>query len=559
VTGQRFKRGVELLAANLLWIAPSLAALICITATVSALYQSTYAVLGRDQGIFQYVGWTLRHGQRAYRDFHEINGPLPHAWNVLLQTIGGEDEKTFRTLDTMFVIIVYTSAAPTLPRWVGLTLSRRALATWAVAGLAVLGTQFVQYDWWQTNQREGFYAALVLVSLALQAAAHHTRSTRRASILFGLAAVASALTWFGKPPCVVFAMMQIGILVLDRANIVVSLKRVLMMSALGALASASAMIGFIAAYGELSSAVRVLSAVPLLHHTIWNRSLVDCYRAYDNAPRLNAAFMTMACFIGTYFVFRLPRRALLALVLPVGGFILFAGQGKGFPYHLQLMTLGTSVAQLAILLAVARRGHERGNPTALVALALALALGIKCRDEARGSPAARSDWAVVGATKEQRLSPAYFDRFPWGDYFVADLQDAAQFVRGHTQPEDRVQTYGLDPYFLFLAKRHTATPVIYNFELNVDPALEGGSGARVTPSQRTALIAHRDAAERLVLERTRATRPAAFVFFDKAPFGHPDDAELDFATHCPDLQRWVEENYEPATAFGTVRVRLLRR
>jgi hypothetical protein len=107
--------------------------------------------------------------------------------------------------------------------------------------------------------------------------------------------------------------------------------------------------------------------------------------------------------------------------------------------------------------------------------------------------------------------------------------------------------------------RAHGTPGIYNFELNVDPALEGGSGARVTPSQRTALIAHRDAAERLVLEQARAARPAAFVFFDKAPFGHPDDAELDFATHCPDLHRWVEENYEPATAFGTVRVRLLRR
>jgi hypothetical protein len=302
----------------------------------------------------------------------------------------------------------------------------------------------------------------------------------------------------------------------------------------------------------------VLSMVPLLHHTIWNHSLIECYRAYENAPRLDAAFVTMACFVGAYFFFRLPRRALLALILPVGGFIVFAGQGKGFPYHLQMMTLGTAVAQLVILAALVQRGHERGDAAALGVAALAIALGVKCRDDACRGPAGKSDWATAGATKERRVSQEYFERFPWGDYFVADLHDAARFVKEHTRPEDRVQTYGLDPYFFFLAKRHTATPVIYNFELNVDPALEGGSGAKLTADQRTALIAHRDATERLVLELARASPPAAFVFFDKAPFGHPEDGELDFASHCPDLYRWVEDHYESATIFGKVRVRMRR-
>jgi hypothetical protein len=556
-TQGRLKRGLELLAGHLALIAPLLAALAIVT-TMLALHDGTYATLGRDQGIFQYVGWSLRHGQRAYRDFHEINGPLPHAWNVLLQTVGGEDEHVFRVLDTAFVIVVYAAAAYTLPRWIGVTARTRVLLAWAAAGLAVLGAQFVSYGWWHTNQREGFYGALILASLALQATAHHTRSARRASILFALAAAVTSLTWFGKPPCVIFAVLQLGILLLDRASVVVSVKLALLMSAVGALASAALMIGFVAAYEDFSAAFRVLSAVPLLHHTIWNHSLAECYRAYDNAPRLNAAFVTTACFVAVYFSLRLPRRALFALVLPIGGFIVFAGQGKGFPYHLQMVTLGTAVVQLVILVALAQRGHARGGVTALVVAVLALGLGVKCLDDGVTSPAWRADWATLGKTKELRRSPAYLDRFEWGDFFVADLHDAAQFVQDHTSPQDRVQTYGLDPYFLFLAKRHTATPVIYNFELNIEPALEGGSGAQLTAAQRTALLAHRDAAEELILQRASASPPAAFVFFDKAPFGHPEDGELDFATHCPQLYRWVEDHYQAAQRFGTVRVRLLR-
>lgn len=550
-------RAVELLQRHLLVVAPLLVAT-CIFAAVSALHDGTYAALGRDQGIFHYVAYSLRHGERAYRDFHEINGPLPHAWNVLVQTLGGEDEHALRTLDTLFTALVYGASATMLPRWVGIDLSGRALVPWALAGLGVLGTQFVVFDWWQTNQREGFYAALLLGSLSLQAAAHHTRSGRRASILFALAAVTSSLTWFGKPPCALLSVLQLGVLVLDRSTLTISLRRALLLSVAGALVSTTAMLAFVAAYGGLADAVRVLSAVPLLHHTIWNHSIVECYWAYDNAPRLNVAFATLVCFVAAFVVLRLPRRALLAVVLPVGGFVIFAAQGKGFPYHLQMVTLGTAVTQLVIVAALAQRGHERGGVTAMVVAALALALGVKCLDDARRSPAARSDWPSAGRTIELRRTQAYFDLFPWGDYFLGDLNDAARFVATRTQPEDRVQTYGLDPYFLFLAKRRTATPVIYNFELNVDPALEGGSGARLDAAQRTALLARRDATEQLVLRTVTASPPGAFVFFDKAPFGHPDDGELDFATHCPALYAWVEAHYEPATRFGTVRVRLRR-
>ncbi len=544
-------------------VAPALATLGCVAATLSALFSLTYAVLGRDQGIFHYVAWALRNGEKAYRDFREINGPLPHAWNVLIQALAGEDGHAFRVVDTSFVVLIYAAAASTLPRWVGARAAFRehqvARVAWAMAGVAILGSQFARYGWWHANQREGFYAALLLGSLALQAAAHDTRSPTRATWLFGVAATLSSLTWFGKPPCVVFAVLQLFVLLFDRASLAVSTTRVLLASTVGALVSLVAMLSFVVIYEDASSAIQVLSKVPLLHHTIWHRSFMGCYRAYGNAPQIDWAFATSGGFIAAYFVLDLPRRSLLALVLPIGGMLVFVGQGKAFPYHLHMVTLGTSVAQLVILAGLARRGRARADVVTLLTAAAATALGLKCRQDARMSAAGRSDWASVGSTAEKRSSAEYLARFPWGDFSIADLHRAAAFVAENTKPSDRIQTYGLDPYFLFLARRHTATPFIYNFELNIDQALEGGPGARLDAAQRLALQAHRDAAEATILALSEVTPPAAFVFFDNAPFGHPADGEKDFADHCPTLYRWVDDRYAATERLGTIRVRLLRR
>jgi hypothetical protein len=355
---------------------------------------------------------------------------------------------------------------------------------------------------------------------------------------------------------VIFAVLQLGVLVLDRANVGLPLRRVALAGVLGVLGSSLSMATFAALTADVAQGIRFLAKVPLLHHTIWNRSLVDQYRAYDNSPRLDWALATMAGFFAAYLLLRFPRRALLALILPIGGFIVFAGQGKGFPYHLQMVTLGTSVMHLVILAGLAKRGSQRVDWMAPVVMSAAIGLGYKCEEDSRLSPAARSDWAANGATKELRAGHAYLDRFEWGDYFTADLHDAAKYVAAHTRPDERIQTYGLDPFFLFLAKRHTATPVIYDFELNIDPALEGGTGAKLSAGERAELTALRDGNEAMVLERVKGAPPAAFVFFDEAPFSHPKDGEADFASHCPDVYRWLDERYAEAMRIGKVRVRL---
>lgn len=535
------------------WTAPLIVALLSLVATLCALYSLTFAILGRDQGIFQYVAWALRHGERAYRDIHEINGPLPHAWHMLLQWLGGEDEHRFRTIDTIVLVSGYGVASITLPRWVGLDSGPRLRPLWFAAGIAVLGAQYVRFDWWHTTQREGLYAMLVLGSLAAQVVAHGTENLRHARIAFFFAGLLTALPWFGKPPCVTFALLQIAVLVFDRKSLKLPMRSAIVFGILGALVASAAMIAFVIRFGDLSAAVHMLSAVPLLHHTIWNESLVRCYHAYGNAPRIDWAIASVAAFLVAYRVLDLPRRALLGLVLPIGGFVVFIGQGKAFPYHLHMVTLGTSVIHLLLLAAVVRRAASRPE-WAIGALVLSATLGIKCLEDARRNPNARSDWAELGRTAEQRQSRAYLDTFPWGDFFPGDLRDAASYLQTVTRDDDRIQTYGLDPYLLFLARRKSATPTIYDFELNVDAALKGGSGARPTPSQRESLLAYRDHAEHDVLEHVMNAPPAAFAFFDHAPFSYPENGEEDFRTHCPSVFAWMQSRYVRGPRFGTVRL-----
>jgi hypothetical protein len=121
-----------------------------------------------------------------------------------------------------------------------------------------------------------------------------------------------------------------------------------------------------------------------------------------------------------------------------------------------------------------------------------------------------------------------------------------------------VQVYGFDPYLLFLARRKSASPVMYSFELNVDAALAGGPGARPSDDLRAWLAAYRDEAEALVLRTVEVAPPAAFAVIDNAPFTHAPDGEADFAAHCPKLWPWMTERYERTASFGTVHVWLRR-
>src|SRR5262249_1351675 len=158
--------------------------------TALTAWKSSYAILGRDPGIYQYVAWAIAKGQRDYIDIREFNGPLIHIVHGLFLRLGGADEHVFRLIHLPLSSLVFVAT--------GALLTRRGRVVWAGAAWVVLMSQYVQFGWWQTAQREAFYNWFLLPAIGLQLFAQAPGGRAR-RWPFALAGALGALTWFGKP------------------------------------------------------------------------------------------------------------------------------------------------------------------------------------------------------------------------------------------------------------------------------------------------------------------------------------------------------------------------
>jgi hypothetical protein len=203
------------------------------------------------------------------------------------------------------------------------------------------------------------------------------------------------------------------------------------------------------------------------------------------------------------------------------------------------------VSRLALL--------EAATPIAVsAAIAFAVARAMQ------SSPHIQARWLDQQSSDAQRSTPEYFAHYRLPDFFPFEMRQAAAYLSAHTRPDDRVQTYGMDPYVLFLAARLSATPYIYAYDLNADAALAGGKGARPNRVEAARIEAIRGAHEADLLARLSAKPPAAFVFFDRAPLLSEADAWHDFQAHCPRVAAWVSTRYDEAQRFGHDRIWLRR-
>ena len=493
-----------------------------------AAWKSTYAILGRDQGIYQYVAWALGQGQRDYVDIREFNGPLIRIIHLAFLHLGGADEHIFRLLDVLLSSAVFFATGVLIAG------KRRERWLWGAATFAVLMAQYVQFGWWQTGQRESFYDLFLLLAIGLQ------MYSPKSSIV-ALSGLLSGLTWFGKPTSVLFTVLQAALLLRDPDR-----RRLLIAFGAGCVAACAVMLGFVAATGSIGAWIRLgLLEVPAVYKWVWKTSWGDCMFMWGNWQIVLPAIATLGAVL---LLARRDPRLLPLAILPAGGLIVFFFQAKGFPYHLHPVAAGMHLAWLGIVM----WGVDRWRPRWTLVCSAVLALG--CCWEMWTAPVVEHSWYKTGQTAEARRSEEYLAQFPWGDFFARDLRHAADFLQANTAPADRVQTYGMDPYLLFLARRVSATPFIYSFDFNVDSAIEGGSGGKPTAAQAANFQATARQHEATMLAALEKSPPAAFALIDRAPYTNPASAEADFAEHCPHASAFMRARYRKAARFGTVHV-----
>lgn len=532
---------------------------------VAATASASWTTLGRDQGIFQYIAWAVTQGEVLYRDVRDVNGPVVTMVHSLMLALGGADEHRFRLLDLGVNGLSFAVAGALLPsitEAAKVNLAERI--GWALAAWVALSAQYLVYGWWDTAQRESFLDWFVLVSIALQATRAssgdpRSRTTKTTLLLAGLL---SFVPWLGKPTFALFTVIQIGALLLERFALRDRLRRLVLFLAGGAVGVALPL-AFVVLRGDLRAWLRISFVdVPAMYRFIWPLppSAILSFPGY--ASTAEKAALTTVALVVLVLLRRLPLRLLPLAAMPSLGVVSVIAQAKGFPYHFHPATLGTTFAWLALLAIVwetlpfptARRGLVYVQRVFVLVAALLLSsrsgyLAWLCPDPPAPPPEARDTAALESAA---RL--AAFDRI---DFFPRAMRDAAEYVARVTGPDDRVQLYAMDPYLLFLARRRSATPYIYAYDLNVDAALHGSfdpDGPVPSPDERARIAALQTEHASDLQQRVERRPPAAFVFADRSPLMTEEDAIADFTAHCPDTATWMREHYRQAAQFDGFRV-----
>jgi hypothetical protein len=412
--------------------------------------------------------------------------------------------------------------------------------------------------YWDITQRETFACWFLFGSTIAQIVAAKPGAKSRSAILWTvLAGFLAITTWFGKPTFVFFLPGQVlALLWEDEASL--SRKKRFLGFALGLTLGALVHLLFVAAYGDLRAFIQIaIFDAPVLYRYIWARTIAELFT--EPFSRWEAGLGLLGCLtlISLIIARKIPRRALVIALLPLGALASLIAQRKGFMYHFQPLELTSRFVWLTLLVWLSERFSFGSVRTAIPAIVLSVGMGLGATWQARSSPHIATLPAIRQhlQSSSERETAEYFGLWPEPHFYPWEMRQAAKYVQEHTRPDERIVVYGLDPYFWFLARRLASTPYVYAYDLNVGAALAGGSGARPDQEAKQRILAMQRAHSLDLAAKIKERPPAAFVFIEHAPMtSYWDDGPRDFAAWCPDAAEWMDERYRETIRFGVVRV-----
>jgi uncharacterized membrane protein YbhN (UPF0104 family) len=501
--------------------------------------------LARDQLIFQYTAWAVDHGQRLYRDIHDVNGPLITGLHWLSQAFGGQEDAIMRWQDLALQSAVFASLGALLPelvRDVQVTLGERL--RWAAITLVGLLATYLSDDFWNTLQRESSCFVFVLGSCMLQVIALRPQYRRSHAWLLA-AGFVGGIAWLGKPSFLLFAPFQVAAVLLASRR----WTRALTLSA-GFVLGAACMFALASTYGDMTAWLRLMSQdVPRAYRFLPALSFAELWQRALGAQLMIAVTLVA---LGAYLVHtrRLAVRALplVLLALPALGNVI--AQGKGFIYHYEPTRVAAHLAALLIVLTCWQLARERRTTGPRMLALTATLLLTAWTTRAVATSEAQNAVVMLDPNNPWRLDLRLRLReFSTPDFRLEDDRDVADYLRRTTREDERIQIFGMDPAILFRARRLSATPYIYGWDVALQTAFDGARAVGASEAQLRAIqeIETRRCAD--FTSRMRSQPPSRFAISDVGVFLQPSPrAALD--ARCPHALDFVRTHYQLERRIG---------
>ncbi|HXN33610.1 MAG TPA: hypothetical protein VN894_17195, partial [Polyangiaceae bacterium] len=465
-----------------------------------------------------------RHGIKLYRDVGAPDGPIIHYLHALMQLFAGMSDHGCRVADIVFHFGgSCVMGAVLAPRF---ATSRRANVgqrfAWAVVASSMWFSWYLTSGWFNTVQRDAYYALIGYLGLVLvYASADFEGTLGQAVALGGGFLVGTQL--FGRPFGIVYvAMAGLGLAAADpgepfrweRAKA----------TAIGVVASAVAILGTLSIVGSLRGLVFWYFRFPLSAYQFIGRQSFFRLLTEEYAAAASIAIFVLVGVGGAVLVGALPRRTIGFAFTPLLFLAAASWAGKGWPQHVQQVTAGANVVLLVVL---SRLWHHRSSlvewsgPHAGAAVLVLLLAAYRCNALLQESPFARE-------------SPVPND--------YAGAEAAGRWVRDHTDPTDSLFMFHHDAHVMITAERRPAIPYYVNSVLSIRTWLEHEPGEKPTPSQRASFDKLQDDIANDACHRLLGSPPAAMVLVDRPPKYGPD-AITDLGTLCPGFPALTAARY----------------
>jgi len=308
-----------------------------------------------DAPLMHYVAWRIADGAVPYRDLFDMNQPGTYLIHLaVLRTLGAGD-LAWRVVDLAWLTATAYAIAALAAPW-------GALA--GGAGALVFATYHLAGGAWQAGQRD-FLLCLFLVVGALGVARWLERG-RLASLVFSGAALGAGITV--KPHAALFAgaLAAVVAVAAARACGAASAAGATAVFVAATAAAPLAVLGWLAAAGGLAAWRDIMTGylVPL-YARLGRTSSWTIYRWHAWIPIAAGVVVSLASVALRRGV---GARHVVATIGLAYGLVHYAGQGKGWEYHLY------PLAAFAAVLVAAELPAALSAPRRLVAGALAASL-----------------------------------------------------------------------------------------------------------------------------------------------------------------------------------------